>query len=115
MKQILQLVSLCALALCFALPCAAQAQPPAQDKNFLADKHAALGLDCEACHNNRPKTKPVKTAQCLSCHESYEKLAERTKKLDHNPHAGHFIDLECTQCHHGHKASENYCDSCHKK
>ncbi|MDR3763178.1 MAG: cytochrome c3 family protein [Acidobacteriota bacterium] len=115
MKCIAKIISLCALLLCFTMAGLAQ-EPAAPAKgNFLADKHMANGLDCEACHNNRPKTKPVKTAQCLTCHESYEKLAVRTKGMDHNPHAGHFIDLDCTQCHHGHKASENYCDSCHKK
>lgn len=111
MKRISFLAALAALSLSLLSASTLQAQ----DMNYLAGKHMKQGFDCESCHNNLPKTKAVKTDQCLSCHESYEKLAERTKGMERNPHAGHFLDLKCTQCHHGHKPSENYCDTCHKK
>ncbi|MEG2155474.1 MAG: cytochrome c3 family protein, partial [Burkholderiaceae bacterium] len=46
----------------------------------LADRHQARGVGCEACHKTpAPTTAPASsklaTQQCLSCHESYEKLA----------------------------------------
>jgi len=78
----------------------------------LADRHKDVGLTCDACHGDGPQ-KPVTMSKCLACHESYAKIAERTKELEPNPHDNHLIDLECTKCHIGHKTQENYCRSCH--
>lgn len=89
---------------------------PQKAQNFLSDQHIALGLGCKDCHGDADKADGVSMDQCLTCHESYEKLKQspRTRKLHPNPHDGHYPDLDCNTCHHGHKAQENYCDSCHK-
>ena len=84
---------------------------------FLSDRHVAAGMKCDSCHENVAKPADVPMSRCLTCHESYEKLklSEKAKQHHPNPHAGHFIDLECNNCHHGHKADENFCDQCHAK
>lgn len=84
----------------------------AEGTAYLADRHKAAGLTCEECHGSGPK-QAVGGEKCLSCHESYQKVAQRTARLRPNPHDNHLIDLECTKCHQGHKAQENYCNSCH--
>ena len=43
--------------------------------HFLADRHVERGVKCESCHVNGDTTKPVRKAQCLVCHKSYEALA----------------------------------------
>lgn len=84
-------------------------------KHFTADKHVAKGLDCAACHGDGPK-KPVHGAKCLECHTSFEEVAKKTTDIKPNPHANHIVessDLECTECHQGHKADVVYCANCH--
>jgi hypothetical protein len=83
-----------------------------EDKKPLADRHKDLGLACDSCHGSGPK-KAVTAEQCIGCHESYAKVAERTIDLEPNPHDNHLIDLECTKCHLGHKPQVNYCRTCH--
>ena len=80
----------------------------------LANRHKDAGLSCEDCHGKGPR-KPLQTADCLGCHESYPKVAERTAKLHPNPHDNHLIDLDCGLCHKGHKPQENYCLTCHEE
>jgi fumarate reductase flavoprotein subunit len=80
---------------------------------YTADRHVALGMKCSDCHGEGAK-KPVSGDKCLSCHESIDAVAKQTNGvLDPNPHAGHVGDLDCTLCHHGHKANELYCNTCH--
>ena len=82
-------------------------------KVFLADRHKEAGIDCSGCHKESPpKGEPAMEA-CLKCHGPYEKLAAKGEKLEHNPHGSHLGELECFNCHHGHKSSVNYCDRCH--
>lgn len=83
-------------------------------KSFMADKHQAEGVKCAACHAEGEKKSKVSMDKCVKCHESYEKVATKTANMERNPHTGHFVDLQCTTCHHGHKQSENYCGTCHK-
>ena len=78
-----------------------------------ADRHVARGTACETCHVANDTSAPVRKGACLACHGSYEKLAERTKKVDPNPHYNHLIDVGCLECHQGHKQSVNMCSSCH--
>ncbi len=87
-------------------------QAPAAANTFLADKHKAAGLDCNACHIES-QSKPPDTKVCLQCHGPYDKLAARTEKVEPNPHASHQGELECESCHHGHKASVDFCAKCH--
>jgi Cytochrome c3 len=85
---------------------------------FSSDKHIKTGLTCNDCHGTEKVTAgaAVGMAKCLSCHGSYEKLAKRTEKMRLNPHTNpHNGDLDCNVCHHGHRADQNYCDSCHEE
>jgi hypothetical protein len=84
---------------------------------FTADKHIKAGLNCESCHGAAKVTQgaEVATAKCLSCHGPYEKLAKQTEKMSRNPHTNpHYGDLDCAECHHGHRADENSCSKCHR-
>ena len=45
--------------------------------HFLADRHVERGVKCESCHVNGDTSKPVRKAQCLACHKSYEELAKK--------------------------------------
>ena len=54
-------------------------------------------LPCSTCHKNEMTAPPKET--CLSCHGSYDKLAERTAKLTPNPHFSHRGEEDCTNCH----------------
>lgn len=83
-------------------------------KVLLQQKHLDKGLTCTGCHQENPPAKAVVMAKCLSCHGTYEKLADKTDKGAHNPHASHQGELSCDSCHHAHKASENYCSQCHQ-
>ncbi len=77
-------------------------------------KHEAMGVGCEMCHGVPKPDKRPTMAQCLQCHESYEKLAARTVKLKPNPHASHQGELRCTLCHQEHEPSVLYCNQCHQ-
>jgi hypothetical protein len=89
----------------------------AQEKDaFTADRHKERNVLCDACHGDaQPKT-PASAGACLTCHKSMEAVAERTKNFDRNPHRNHLTessDIECTQCHQGHKADVVACNQCH--
>ncbi|WP_165657647.1 cytochrome c3 family protein, partial [Sutterella wadsworthensis] len=38
----------------------------------------------------------------------------QTAKVEPNPHYSHLGDVNCTDCHKGHKKSELMCNSCHQ-
>lgn len=103
------------LLLCLAgLTCPAYSQAhPAETKKPIADVHKDKGLACTDCHGEGQK-KPVSKAKCQECHGSYKELAEATKNLEPNPHYNHTIDLDCKNCHLGHKPMQIYCQNCHK-
>ncbi len=84
------------------------------EKPFLADRHQAKGVACASCHKENPPKAAVPMAVCLGCHGSYAKVAEKTMNASPNPHASHMGALPCENCHHGHKASENQCNTCHE-
>jgi hypothetical protein len=85
----------------------------AEQKMLLGDKHKEMGIQCEGCHKESPPQNKVPTAICQGCHGDYKTLAERTEKVDPNPHRSHVGNLDCSVCHHSHKPSEDHCDSCH--
>jgi len=91
--------------------------PAPHDPPTLSEQHKALGLGCKDCHGTKEKAEGVEMEQCLTCHESWAKLklSAKTAKRHPNPHDGHYPDLDCNNCHHGHKAMEIYCDNCHSK
>lgn len=102
----------------------------------LAHEHYNMGVSCQTCHQRTlgeslgevvnytignyyyplPQTE-LSMEKCFACHESYEKLMPplRTEitKEDRNPHAGHWGELECSECHHAHQDSVIYCEQCH--
>lgn len=101
------------LSITVTLVCAVSCYSHAAEKRpATAERHKTYGIECNGCHGAQDK-KNFNYKLCLSCHESYAKVAERTKKLSFNPHKSHYEDLECNACHHGHKADENFCATCH--
>jgi len=84
-----------------------------EKKNFLADRHQIKGNTCMSCHSVSPPKADVPMSVCMGCHGPYAKLAERTNKGEHNPHASHLGDIACDLCHHGHKPSVDHCSTCH--
>ncbi len=85
--------------------------------DFLADRHAARGIACTACHGDQAPAPGAKVAmaQCLACHESIDKVAERSKarNVDPNPHYNHLVGLNCLECHRGHQEGAYLCSGCH--
>ena len=85
--------------------------------DFGADRHMAKGLTCEMCHGkgNPAELDPPDIKKCTQCHPT-SMLSAKTKNVKpHNPHVSpHYQDqLECTNCHRMHEASENFCAQCH--
>lgn len=69
-------------------------------------------LPCTTCHQDDKMTAPAKET-CLTCHESYAKVAERTKAMTPNPHASHRGEADCSNCHSMHAKSRFECNDCH--
>lgn len=83
----------------------------------IAEKHVAKNLPCTVCHKTATGGQDVEFNQCLQCHNADqlkaagEKIKPRFDGL--NPHAPHFEDLSCMECHKGHAPQENFCAGCH--
>jgi len=84
-------------------------------KPFLSKHKKYTELNCNDCHLTQTP-KRLTTKQCLSCHGSFEEVAEATKHLDPDPHnSPHYgSELDCDLCHHEHSVSENFCAQCHE-
>jgi Cytochrome c3 len=85
-------------------------------KPYLSDRHVAKGMECTSCHGDTTPQKPVETPKCLECHTSFDEISKKTVDMSPNPHANHLIDsqdIDCSSCHHAHKANELYCTQCH--
>lgn len=82
----------------------------------IADIHKGKNIACAACHGNDVKNLQEPTIEtCSACHSPKE-LAQKTKDYKPtNPHdSPHYHEnLECSNCHHGHITSEDYCQQCH--
>jgi hypothetical protein len=106
---------LCCLILVIGLGIGAVSSQEKKD-GFTADRHKSRGISCIGCHKEeKPKTAAPEKA-CLACHKSLDAVAERTKDYERNPHHNHITessDVECTQCHQGHKADKILCHNCH--
>jgi hypothetical protein len=89
-------------------PEAAPAEAPAAAQ-FLADKHKTSGVSCTDCHKETPPASEPGTEVCMTCHKDYQEKAASAV----DPHNAHMSYTNCGDCHHGHKASENQCLSCH--
>jgi Zn finger protein HypA/HybF involved in hydrogenase expression len=89
-----------------------------EGNSFLADRHVSRGVQCQSCHTESGKLKEYKEfGICSSCQGDYDTVIKKTagkfKDADPNPHDQHDGNLPCTECHHGHSASKNYCADCH--
>lgn len=75
--------------------------------------HSENGLSCSDCHTSDPP-QPVATEQCLNCHERQEAKVDYSGEPDKHdsPHYG--PELDCGNCHHEHRVSENFCAECHE-
>ncbi len=62
---------------------------PAMGAELLGQKHARAGVECVACHKTMPSDGPAPPDVCIGCHGDLRNVAERTKKLRHNPHESH--------------------------
>ncbi len=79
----------------------------------IAQKHTDQGIECASCHQ-QDNNKMIANTTCLECHDSFATIAEQTSGMHLNPHQSpHFLNLECTSCHVGHKADVNFCQDCH--
>ena len=89
----------------------------AEERPFMADRHKTAKVACAGCHDGEEQPKTAATQKgCITCHKSLEAVAERTKDFEKNPHKNHITDssdVECTQCHQGHKADIVLCNQCH--
>ncbi len=88
------------------------------DSPYLDALHARKNVTCAGCHGKRlpAREDTVEDDRCLSCHDSTEKLAEKTRSEafpKRNPHQSHLVALECTKCHMAHRESAVYCLECH--
>ena len=87
----------------------------------LKPHHKALKFECVMCHqgNDPEKFEPLETEDCLACHGTAKKVADRLQFMDinhTNPHNS-FHDgysLDCYECHAEHEPSSNLCADCHK-
>lgn len=95
------LAAACAAALSFALPSYAVT---------VNGPHA--NLPCTTCHQGTQMKAPAKE-KCFGCHASYDKIAERTAKMNPNPHSSHRGEANCTACHSMHAKPRFECNDCH--
>lgn len=74
---------------------------PLEEKS-LGDLMEARGTDADSfCLNE-------------SCHNvTRDSLIEATSHLERNPHVPQHGEVSCGECHKAHRASVNYCSSCH--
>ena len=81
----------------------------------LSHIHQLSGVACCDCYEKPKSAESLTTEKCLSCHGSYNEVAEGTAKLDPNPHnSPHYgKELDCDLCHNQHSKSEDFCSQCH--
>ncbi len=91
----------------------------AATSEYLDHRHGEKGISCPQCHSSRDyiegSKEPDPQAQCVKCHGDFPEMAKKTANASYeqNPHKTHLPDLECSACHHGHRAFEDACSTCH--
>lgn len=58
-------------------------------------------------------SRPPAKETCFQCHQSYQTVAERTAKMNPNPHSNHRGEKDCNACHSMHGKSHFECNDCH--
>lgn len=85
----------------------------AAETGGIAEMHEAAGIECVSCHGDNDQA-IISNSTCLECHDSFEDIAQQTEDMHLNPHKSpHFLNLDCTSCHDGHKVARNFCQDCH--
>ena len=86
----------------------------------LKPHHKAAKFDCVMCHSESDPAdfEPLETENCLDCHKTAQKVADRLKFMDKNhtnPHNSFHdgLSLDCYECHAEHEPSANLCSDCH--
>jgi hypothetical protein len=91
----------------------------------LVAAHLKANLVCTSCHKTVPTgscdinlsrhSSAHADVACITCHVSIDEVAKRTANRPRNPHTSpHFKQLlTCTDCHHAHTNSDEYCTRCH--
>lgn len=52
--------------------------------------------------------------QCMQCHGDYAQLAQKTAKIEPNPHLSHLGKVNCEECHKANQVKpELMCNQCH--
>lgn len=73
------------------------------------------GVSCQLCHSGEAPTTPPDETNCIRCHGTASQMAEKTAKLERNPHKSpHYgVYVPCTTCHKEHQPSKVLCYDCH--
>lgn len=75
-------------------------------------------LTCQNCHSAFPQMLAPTKVDCLACHQSEVKVAQRTEHLSQNgvnPHDNYHygMSMDCVSCHREHSKSYESCNECH--
>ncbi|MEF2074286.1 cytochrome c3 family protein [Consotaella aegiceratis] len=94
---------------------AKQEVKPIEGNLPLMHAHLLARETCVSCHDDPQNPKKVKASKCITCHDPAKvaKLTADVKPTNPHdpPHEG--MSADCTECHHSHKKSQNYCKDCH--
>ena len=78
---------------------------------------AAFSMSAQAQLKNSPMHANLPdnatTKDCLVCHQSYQTVAQRTAKMNPNPHSNHRGEQNCTNCHSVKGKPHLECNDCH--
>lgn len=76
-----------------------------------------IGINAQAQLTNSPMHAQLpdnaQTKDCLMCHQSYAAVAQKTAKLNPNPHSNHRGEQNCTNCHSVKGKPHFECNDCH--
>ena len=89
------------------------AEPGIEKPMLLGDRHQVAGVECASCHKEDPPSNSVPMDVCVSCHDEYSP-SDRPPSNDYmDPHNSHVTFSDCSECHHAHKPSRDFCATCH--
>lgn len=85
----------------------------------LHEAHVDAGVECSACHAERPASLAPPQTTCIACHGTMLDSPRPVRPLSPDPHADpHLAPGEvpvCSDCHKVHDASEVTCLICHRR
>ncbi|WP_290166527.1 cytochrome c3 family protein [uncultured Parasutterella sp.] len=77
---------------------------------------AAFSMSAQAQLKNSPMHAQLPDnaqTDCLMCHQSYAAVAQKTAKMEPNPHSNHRGEQNCTNCHSVKGKPHFECNDCH--